>query len=417
MTEKREILGLWWLPEKPDEKWVGTLACDEDKSPHLTVTVPKGFQDFQSAPAVVHGHDQHGKPITLLFPGLPKSRGGMAISQMEFSAGYAVLGLELPNQTDFKINSLILRLQHLFEWGNISGFDRNAPSTVHDIQILYKRPAHQSFTVDADTIVELHPAFSTHSDLRGHKIEEDLIVSFDSKQGLNLRRCQELLNSIRHLLHFAVLKPVYPLSIKATKAGHGVEHDGHFYHHDIEVWNSIIRERVESEFPSKRWVFQFKDVQADFGKFIAKWLKYLKRFDEALACYFSTIYHRLTSPLEHLSLTQAFDAYHSIKFNSHNEKFEPKIRQLTEANKQHLKGLVDDPADFAKTVMHNRHYYTHHNPKWKKDGRVLELSGLLRLNEKLRLLFQMCVLADMGIPSDRFPRLRRQLAFYSIDYV
>jgi hypothetical protein len=34
----------------------------------------------------------------------------------------------------------------------------------------------------------------------------------------------------------------------------------------------------------------------------------------------------------------------------------------------------------------------------------------------LRLLFQMCVLTDLGIPSDRFPRLRRQLASEIIDY-
>jgi|ERR1043165_2223656 hypothetical protein len=90
MTETREILGLWWLPEKPEERWVGTLTSDDDKSPRLTVTVPNGFQEHESAPPVVYGHDQHGKPITLLFPGLPRSRGGMAISQLEFSAGFQI---------------------------------------------------------------------------------------------------------------------------------------------------------------------------------------------------------------------------------------------------------------------------------------------------------------------------------------
>jgi hypothetical protein len=41
---------------------------------------------------------------------------------------------------------------------------------------------------------------------------------------------------------------------------------------------------------------------------------------------------------------------------------------------------------------------------------------LIQLNEKLTLIFQMCVLTEMGIPAERFIRLRRQLATVIIDY-
>jgi hypothetical protein len=47
---------------------------------------------------------------------------------------------------------------------------------------------------------------------------------------------------------------------------------------------------------------------------------------------------------------------------------------------------------------------------------VAEKADLWRMNEKLKLLFQMCVLTDLGIPADRFSRLRRQLATEFIDY-
>jgi hypothetical protein len=68
-------------------------------------------------------------------------------------------------------------------------------------------------------------------------------------------------------------------------------------------------------------------------------------------------------------------------------------------------------------VLCTRNHYTHHNPKWKATGKVAERAELVRLNEKLRLLFQMCVLTDLQIPDDRFPRLRRQLATEIIDYI
>jgi hypothetical protein len=175
---------------------------------------------------------------------------------------------------------------------------------------------------------------------------------------------------------------------------------------------------VRSEFLAERWMFQFKDVQANFGEFMAMWLEYLKKFDEALGCYYTMIYHRLPHGVAHLCLTQALDAYHGIKYVSHEERgFADKVRELIGAHEDSLRGIVDDATDFATTVLHNRNYYTHHNPRWKQEGRIVSGSSLYRLNEKLRLIFQMCVLTDIGIPPDRFGRLRRQLATRVIDYI
>jgi hypothetical protein len=32
MEEKRDILGLWWLPTNPTDRWVGTLTLEKGKS-------------------------------------------------------------------------------------------------------------------------------------------------------------------------------------------------------------------------------------------------------------------------------------------------------------------------------------------------------------------------------------------------
>jgi hypothetical protein len=126
-------------------------------------------------------------------------------------------------------------------------------------------------------------------------------------------------------------------------------------------------------------------------------------FDEALGCYFSTIYHSLTNELTHLSLTQALDAYHGQKHQSHSKQdFKVKIQELITPHTASLRGLVDDVTGFVEQVHATRNYYTHHNPKWKATGNVVEKSDLFRLNEKLRLLFQMCVLTDIKVPVDRF---------------
>jgi hypothetical protein len=47
---------------------------------------------------------------------------------------------------------------------------------------------------------------------------------------------------------------------------------------------------------------------------------------------------------------------------------------------------------------------------------VAERTDLFRLNEKLQMLFQMCVLTDLAVLADRFNRLRRQFATEIINY-
>jgi hypothetical protein len=203
----------------------------------------------------------------------------------------------------------------------------------------------------------------------------------------------------------------------AYKNSHGYQVGDRGIDQDIEICGSVLREPT-SELPiSDFWVFRFEDVAGNFAEFMRRWLEYTERFHEALDCYSCTIYNPLTDVLHHLSLTQALEAYHGVKFASHHEQdFKAKIEELATNHAASLGRLVDNPAEFAERVLCTRNYYTHHNPKWLKTGKVAEKAELCRMSEKLKLLFQMCVLADIGIPTDRFSRLRRQIATEIIDY-
>ena len=99
------------------------------------------------------------------------------------------------------------------------------------------------------------------------------------------------------------------------------------------------------------------------------------------------------------------------------QRFASRILALAQQFLPYLTGLVSDAAAFAEDVKDNRNYYTHHDPTIKQGGRVLSGAKLLRLNEKLRLIFQMCILTELDIPADRFSILRRQLASDIIDYI
>lgn len=416
MTADREIAGLWWLPENPNNKWVGNLVLQAKQSPRLKFTMPKGFETkLPDTPAVMHGCDQHGKHITLLHLSQTEATSSSALSQITYSAGYAILGIDLPNVEAFEVQSVILHVQHLYDWVNASGFEWREPSP-DEVTLSYRTPQTMTFNLDGDLTIEMCPSFSYRRG-RESRLEEDTYLKFNSRRGLGIADCKALLNPIRHLLHFAVLQPIYPLRVQCIKDGHGVKLNNDFFPHEIDLCWALNRDRVDPVWRDDLWVFRFSDVQPRFAEFFGQWLKYEKKFDEAFSNYFATVYHSLPPTLAHLCLTQALEAYHGIKFQSHEEReFERKMRELAETHKEQLVGLVDDPAEFAMTVRDNRNYYTHHNPKWRDGGRVVSGASLMRLNEKLRLICQMCVLADNGIPSNRFNRLRRQLASKIVEY-
>ena len=421
MSAKREIRGFWWLPEQPATRWFGTLALGPSDSLTLEVfTEPtEPFKELSLPGGVVHGTDEHGKPVTLLFVMPPMSGFTGGMTRRSFHAGYALLGIAVPDAASFIAHELRLEGQHLYGWLGLSGFVRGGPPAPEEFVVRYRQPDEVRFQITPELEVGLGMSFEMRNGAKDRSLKEEAWAIFRSSQGFSLRRCFDLVNAVRLLLHLAVLRRVYPVVIETRKQGHGCQVGDQWVNQDIEVCGSVLHEHTDQHPIGGRWTFQFGDVRNNFAVFFRDWLDYVEKYREALGCYSGTIYHSLTSELAHLSLTQALDAYHGMKFQTHRDRggIRPKIEQLAGAHAVSLRGLVDDIPAFAKEVQATRNFYTHHNPEVWKTGKVAEKTALIRLNEKLKLLFQMCVLADMGIPADRFPDLRRQLATEIIQYV
>ena len=390
-TTKREIKSFWWAPDHEDDRWFGTLTLEPGETPHLELIVERlgPVTDRRPLGSVIHGKDEHGKPITLLFAGSSGESISGAVMKRTCIAGYAMLGIALPCANSFVAHSLRFQVQHLYGWLGISGFDRDQPNTLQDHVVRYHHPDDQWFTISPELELALHGPVQAGDGFQERRIREDAALTFRSKAGFSLGRCNELVGAVRLLLHLAVLKKVYPVWMTAYQNGHGYKLGDQWIDQDIGIWSSILREaKSEPPIPG-HWVFRFDDVRSDFAGFVRKWLDYTEKFAEALNCYSSTIYHSLTNELAHLSLTQALEAYHGIQFSSHHKHtFKAKIKELCDMHAASLRGVVDNVGEFAERVLCTRNYYTHHNPKCLGTGKVAERGELFRMNEKLKLLFR-----------------------------
>lgn len=417
MSGKRTIQGLWWAPDRPEERWIGTLRLAAKKTPRLRITIPRGhgYSTDRDIP-LLHGCDEHGKPITLFFTGFSGSTAAGELTNVTYSAGHAILGIHLRATEDLVASSFRINAQHLFDWIARTGFQKTQ-SKYPESEVRFKLPEPIEYDVSEGLKIAIRASSYHKSADRLGSITEDAFLEFESVKGLSLLECQKLVTAVRHLLHFAILKRIFTVKLACEVEGIGTQLDDVFAHREIELCSSLNREALDSEIQENRWVFRFPDVQHDFGDFFGKWVRFLDQFDEAIGCYFTTVYHPLPHSVQHLCLTQALDAYHGIKHSSHSSNdFGLKVREIAELRKEDLPGVFDDAEDFALTVQHNRNYYTHHNPKWLEKGRIVTGTSLFRLNERLQLLFQATILSELGIPMERFGRLRRQLATKVIEY-
>jgi hypothetical protein len=344
--------------------------------------------------------------------GSTMSSGG--IESLRLHPGYVLSGAHVGSAESFTVGKMTLRLQHLYGWLGASGFSReDAVGFPKAATIAYQLPDDAVFSVGEGASVSFGLRMSMNLTFQCKSMTEDAEVTFQGGNRLGFRECRDMASVLRLLLHFAVLKRVYAVSMTLSDVQ---EKDGRF--DGVDLWASDHREPLTEMPVDQQWVFRFSDVKADFGRFFTNWLQYRKKHSESLDCYLTTVYHPLPSSVRHLCLAQALEAYHGERYDSHGERgYKAKVEQLCSQAGNSLKGLVDDAAEFSEQVKDTRNYYTHHNPKDLATRKVVTVApDLIRLNEKMAILLQSCMLSDIGIPAERLCRLRRQMATEIVQY-
>lgn len=406
------------------ERTFGILTLEESKTPIIELIYEGGeAPGIETLGSVIHGKDDHGNPVSLLSLGSARDSWkqgpwSAGMGSLTVSVGYVLLGIHVVDADSLKFHHYQQEIQHLTGWYNKSGFSEDSHIGGSDKVIRYRPPEPEQYKISDDLELRLKVCSRTHdrcvAGSRDLQIREWASLEFCSSKGLSLKRCRRLTSAMRMLLHFACLQPVYTVQLTGQIKDHNMPVGDGTIGQDIRIVNGNLHENRSERAFSEKWVFQFSDIANDFATRIVSWLEFCDRMEEPLGCYARAIYHRLPLIVEHLCLTQALEAYHGINHQSlHQSGFRRKIVEVCHPHIGHLTGIVDNLEDFGNKVEHSRNYYTHHNPKWQAE----KGEELFRLNEALKLIFQICVLSDLGIDAGKFSRLRSQLASTIIEAI
>lgn len=364
MIDNFEYIGLWWLPENPNNQLYGTLKFIHNEKAILEVLgnfqghindplsgILNLFNGGLMQPEIIHGFTVDGKLITLYrchmlagnvtVPGIPKQ---------SFKIQVILEGYHFQKPKDIKFKQISVHYSYLNEWVNISGFKRLVKDDKwEDLAYQYDKPENISLTNNED--YEIFVNFdSTH--LRPH-FGKELIIKQQSyitiktlNEDISYDKSVELIELIQDFLTFGTMETVYPLNISGELEPEG---NSDKIHVSIILCFLKIPDSVKISSVDDM-LFSFKDIKENINFSLTNWINNANNMKYIYGLYFNTLYDTTYLENRFLNYIMAIEGYHrsieknvDLSNNEHKQRIKDildAVGKVSEDHKQWLSGRL-----------------------------------------------------------------------------
>lgn len=430
--------GQWWVPDDENGRILGELFLGREQGLHLRLKIPEGYASIGDRPIkVIHGLDQHGKPITLFQSHCSNQVQSGALTIFTYSVGFCFHGAHFLRWAEARFNEADAQFTFLQDWMNISGF---IPEKAEDGEAVlhYRLPEDLEFDSGHGFVLKLFATVSTHGERQDFRsIRQSWTLRLKYRQAQPFKRIRRDLRIVRRLLTLGVKRSVDQLTFTVSRSDDDQWLGGKRLRCDIKCYTPETRDELDDDRKHAAWMlFAFTDVRSEFGTILNRWFDYHEQLDDALNLYFSTVENQhLYSNHVFLFLAQALEVYHRsqpTKFAQAIEskaEFRKRLARLTkDANKADAKWLraalafanaptlntrlleifrekkpilgdfIENEKEFTDLIRRTRNHFTHWSEKTKKLGRIADDDDLFDLSYRLKVILQVCFLSDIGVP-------------------
>jgi len=463
MIEKFEYDGIWWLPEKPDNKVSGKLKFHPVEG--LKLQLIGSFKELKDLntflqPLIILGITSNGKVITLYR--CYESQSHMNVPgflSSSFIASFAFLGCHFEKEEEIRFDFLSLNYSHLEEWTGITGFQENwkidSKNHFKKYEVIYSFPEKVEAKI-GNLSISFDYNFTWGGDkLKEVKLRHTTFIKIKPNKSLHFNNYQDVCYHIQNFLSLAIGKAVFPIIIKGqSKRCSAKLQNGKVIYKDIFIYyatNSFF-EASSKIYPNM--LFTFRDISGKFESILKNWFEKAEMLKPVYDLYFGTLYNpRMYLQHQFLSIIQAVEAYHRRKFEGKylsDEDYEPiyntfkdmtnkldaeasfkdaLINRLRYGNefslRKRLKDLfadyhsitqnfIKDENNFINRVVDARNYLTHYD---KKLINIADGKDLYRITQKLKTILQICLLYELGFDGEEIKSLFLRNRRYKDDFV
>ncbi len=371
---------------------------------------------------VVHGNAHGMNKVTLLRCMGAGSYGGMRghVHKELYDAPLALLGELFPNEESAQFTDYYADMRYLNEWADLRAithdFEEDSDKVGIDKSVMPVRLVDcERFTLD------VYASVSRTFGFYSTELTQTSRLSFKFKKSTPLAEFWPVLRDTQNLLTLLVGEPVYPEHHYAALPG------------DKHGTVTIVRHLASSE-PTKRLhphevVLPLKKMGDNAADRIRQWFEKAEALRPIHNLALGTIYHEsLYAEARFLSIVQALESYHrrmkdgkELSPEDHDKRLQAVLDTAPSNYKGWLKGRLRHSnefglerrlqtlfsqfpkyselanrttPDFVSRVVKTRHYLTHFD-ETNREGSFTP-NQVYFPSEKLRILFWMCMLTEIG---------------------
>lgn len=443
-----EYIGYWWLPSNPSVKLPGIMKVSDEDG--ICLELLGTFRSITSLEINSHddceiilGFTNDGKFLTLI-----ESRNfnfvlpSLGITTQKYQVNSFFIGVHFSKKEDIRFFKLSIEYTYLPTWV-YSGTPKFLEEWNQD-------SSENSF---ADSIVKNMNAPVLEAKTSRGKISilphrESSTDPLELIQKKNARISIDLLNDLS--MNECYLDFVYPLQnllTLATNQNNFVINLTVFSRNGTKSPNQVELEELPIQFISKVTVqskpqrkfsgeilFSLKDIENELALYIQQWLNLNEKVKHICDIYFGIKYAEfMYEEQRFLSVMQALESYHRIKFSNEQvsqEKHKNRLQEihskvpdcyldwlkekLSFSNEPSLKNrieelvkcyegviqpLIKNSDKFIARVKNTRNYFTHYDVSLKE--KYAQGDELFRLTQILSFLLRACLLSELGCSSER----------------
>lgn len=424
MTEKIEIRGYWYLPDKPKENVAGILtylpresikleligSFKKDKSPL------KAFMDKQEE-NIIHGISSDAKNITLLncYPS-----GSVNFScpfpMINYKCQYLIIGKHICSLEDPSFYKAHIKIPILKFWCHPGALEKiinfNEKESIEKITLSFPTIKNEDKTsinttqIDENTSLFLHKSITYDESLffLSPKLEQYTSLVIKKQDNSSIKEFLTLIQTYEQFISLATLDAIECSEIYLYDRGLYQElEDGERHYHNVELHyvqraNRIISSKVKKY----DFLFDYETIKEEYSNVIRKWFAIDENIIPIRRHLIESIKKRdIFSSIDFLIVVQALEGY-CTRFRKEMIKEVKQDRTITLKEMLNILILefqsidkVKDDIICLKQVADSRHYYSHFMEKTKKPH-TLDGLELYDLTHKLRKLLICCILQFMG---------------------
>ena len=382
--------------------FIGELLLVEEMKPYHFI-IPKGFSLYKNSSIIYQTHVYKTIPTPV---GIPKSsiRVSRAFTGVQYDEG------EVPS-----FNTLTFSVEGIDDWIEISGVRVEYPSEKRSTTILYEPQEDVSLNLDngMQLLITWCPSLKYLINKEAG-IREKIYFKLISQEARELDEFTSIVRKITEFLCFAINQIVSLGSICATSDDLTQEiGDSKTEPVPINIYSpSWPYSKDVPQINLYNMLFKFKEIQNDAERIINNWIKSYEQYDSAFRLYFLAKMGAQTYLEEKfLTLAQGLEAYHQ-KIISRQVSLKDRITNIIKPFKD-LIGIDENQQELIDSIVHTRHYLTHHNPS--REPRAEKGVNLWPLCMKMELLLELHFLQLMGFSREKIdsiidncPELKRK---------